>query len=202
MFFEHKLRFSLLERTTFQWELFKNPSFQVVWENWLEMKILKSLLSLQSPVLIKFHVLSTEIPVACKAFSVCWTKKVNFLLYFIYFQWSPRDPEAGGQVSAVWPGPAGSGEGHHDLHAPDQVHVQQPSKRAAAAQQEAESVRNLLCTAKSPQTVCPQYAVMKQFHVKTEQSHLTVQAVLYQTIIIINNTISLSYDYVISKCKP
>ena len=43
---------------------------------------------------------------------------------------------------------------------------------------------------------------MKQFHVKTEQFPLTVQAVLYQTIIIINNTISLSYDYVISKCKP
>ena len=69
-------------------------------------------------------------------------------------QWSPGDPAAGGQVSAVRPRPVGAGQGHHDLHAPDKVHVQQPRQRAAAPKQEAESVRSLLCTAhtKSPQT--------------------------------------------------
>ena len=50
-------------------------------------------------------------------------------------------------MSAVRPRPAGAGQGHHDLHAPDKVHVQQPRQRAAATKQEAESVKSLLCTA-------------------------------------------------------
>lgn len=41
-------------------------------------------------------------------------------------------------MPGVRPGAPGAREGHYDLHAPDQVHVQQPRLRAAG-QQETES---------------------------------------------------------------
>ena len=43
-------------------------------------------------------------------------------------------------MSAVRPGPPSAGEGHHDLHAADQVHVLQPGQRRAS-QQETEDLR-------------------------------------------------------------
>ena len=61
-----------------------------------------------------------------------------YLTLTLYFQWAPRHPAAGGQVPGVRPGPPGASEGHYDLHAPDQVHVQQP-RLGAAGQQETES---------------------------------------------------------------
>ena len=58
------------------------------------------------------------------------TKSDSFVrsLILFPFQWSPGNLEAGGQVSALRPGATGPGQGYHDLHAPDQIHVQQPGQ--------------------------------------------------------------------------
>ena len=69
---------------------------------------------------------------------------------FPLFQWTSGDSETGGQVPAVWPSSPGPGQGHHDLHATNQVHVLQPCLQWASQQETESELRYVIFLVKCP----------------------------------------------------
>ena len=60
--------------------------------------------------------------------------------FVAFFQWAPRSSSKRGKVFSIWPCTPGPGQGCDELHAPDEVHVQQLGRYSnRASLQEAQS---------------------------------------------------------------